>query len=70
MDETQSRLEELETRNAYQEATIQDLSTQVYVHQQRIDRLEDQLSRLAEKVRGLASGEATPLPENERPPHY
>lgn len=65
-----SRLEELETRNAYQEATIQDLSAQIYRHEQQIERLELLLSQLAEKVKGLASGEVAALPENERPPHY
>lgn len=69
-DVTRSRLEALETRNAYQEATIQDLSDQLYRHQQLIDRLESRLETLAEKVKGLASGEGAPLPENERPPHY
>ena len=69
-DETPSRLEELETRNAYQEATIQDLSARIYEQQQQIDRLEARLASLAEKVKGLAAGESAPLPENERPPHY
>ena len=69
-NEIPGRLEELETRNAYQEATIQDLSNQIYRQQQQIDRLERRLESLAEKVKGLATGEAAPLPENERPPHY
>jgi len=69
-DETRRRLEELETRSAYQEATIQDLSAQLYDHLQLIDRLTSRLETLAEKVKGLSSGEAAPLPENERPPHY
>lgn len=70
MDETLRRLEELETRNAYQEATIQDLSAQIYRQQQELDRLTHRLATLAEKVKGLASGEQAPLPEGERPPHY
>lgn len=71
MDDTDAvRLEALETRNAYQEATIQDLSHQIYIHQQTIDRLEALIESLAEKVKGLAAGETAPLPENERPPHY
>jgi len=68
--ETSSRLQELETRNAYQEAAIEDLSTRVYEQQKLIDALETQLANLAEKVRGLAAGENAPLPEHERPPHY
>lgn len=69
-DETRSRIEALETRNAYQEATIQDLSTQIYDQQQLIERLSARLDAVAEKVKGLATGEGSPLPENERPPHY
>jgi SlyX protein len=69
-EETQGRFEELETRNAYQEATIQDLSSRIYEQQLQIDRLEARLASLAEKVKGLAAGESAPLPENERPPHY
>ena len=69
-DETSSRLTELETRNAYQEATIADLSAHTYAQQQRLERLERLLEGLAEKVKGLASGDAVPLPDNERPPHY
>jgi len=69
-EQTLARLEALETRNAYQEATIEDLSAQIYQQQQLIDRLERRLESLAEKVKGLASGDSAPLPENERPPHY
>jgi SlyX protein len=65
-----ARLQELETRNAYQEAAIEDLSTRVYEQQQQIDSLERQLFSLAEKVKSIAAGENSPLPENERPPHY
>lgn len=68
--DSNARLEELETRNAYQEATIEDLSAQIYRHQQQIEKLENQLVSLAEKVKGLATGDSAPLPENERPPHY
>jgi SlyX protein len=69
-EEIRNRLAELETRNAYQDATIQDLSGQIYQQQQTIDRLERRLESLADKVKGLATGEASPLPDNERPPHY
>lgn len=70
MDDALKRIEALETRNAYQEATIEDLSAQIYQQQQVIDRLVARVETLAEKVKGLAQGETAPLPENERPPHY
>ena len=69
-DQDVARLVELETRNSYQEATIQDLSSRIYEQQVQIDRLESRLASLAEKVRGLATGDSAPLPDNERPPHY
>ena len=64
------RLDTLETRNAYQEDTIGQLSEQIYRQQKQLDRLEHFVEQLEQKMKGLASGEATPLPENERPPHY
>ena len=69
-DPVRARLDELETRNAYQEATIEDLSARIYDQQLQIDRLHARFENLAEKVRGLATGENALLPENERPPHY
>lgn len=70
MDDALARIEALETRNAYQEATIEDLSAQIYQQQQIIDRLVARVETLTEKVKGLAQGDTAPLPENERPPHY
>jgi len=69
-EDIHDRLHTLETKSTYQEATIQDLSTQIYEQQQLIDRLERRLESLAEKVKGLAAGETAPLPDHERPPHY
>jgi len=68
--ETSSRLRELETRNTYQEAAIEDLSARIYEQQRQIDALESQLLSLAEKVKSIAAGENASLPEHERPPHY
>ena len=65
-----ARLTALETRNAYQEDTIAQLSEQIYTHQKQLDRLERVVQALEQKLKAVASGEATPLPENERPPHY
>ena len=66
----QARLEKLETRNAYQDDVISQLSEQIYGHQKQIDRLEHLVETLEQKLRGLASGEQAPLPEHERAPHY
>lgn len=64
------RLEALETKCAFLESAVQELSDVLYRQQQTIDRLtaahQELLGRLAE----MASA-ATPPPEvAERPPHY
>ncbi len=66
----QERLEKLETRNAYQDDIIGQLSELIYGHQKQLDRLENLVETLGQKLRTLATGEQAPLPEHERPPHY
>lgn len=65
-----SRLEFLETKVSYQEATIQELSISLYEQKNLIEKLERQLRDLGSKFKEVA-GEGLPaLPPNERPPHY
>ena len=66
---TQEQLIELETRLAYQEDTMQQLSDQIYQQQQQIDRLEKLVIQLLDQTREImasSSGEVS----DERPPHY
>ena len=70
LPELQTRIDTLETRDAYREDTLAQLSELIYRQQKQIDRLEHLLETLEQKVKGLASGESSPLPDNERPPHY
>jgi SlyX protein len=65
-----SRIDELEMRVAHQDQTIEDLNAAVTAQWKLIDKLERQLSRLAERVTDseLSAGEATPV--NRPPPHY
>jgi SlyX protein len=70
MPELPSRLDALETRDAYREDTLAQLSEQIYRQHKQLERLEHLVQTLEQKVKGLVSGEGAPLPDNERPPHY
>ena len=66
---SQEQLVELETRLAFQEDSIQQLSDQVYQQQQQIDRLEKLVKQLLDQTREIMAaspGETV----DERPPHY
>ncbi len=66
----ENRLIELETRLAYQEATLQELNTIVAEQSQQIERLErvcrELASRIARGMDNVHKGSA----EDELPPHY
>ena len=62
-----SRLETLETKLAFQEEALQQLSDVLVAQQGRIDRLEARLVLLTEQLRERAEQNAEP---DEPPPHY
>lgn len=60
---------DIETRIAYQDDTIQQLSDVMYRQQQQIEKLEKTVQLLVGKIQGLSENN----PEktiDERPPHY
>jgi len=64
------RLEALETKSAYVEAAVQELSDVIYRQQQAIDRLLAGQQQLLQRLAQLEPGEATPPEVVEKPPHY
>jgi SlyX protein len=66
------RLINIETKVAYQEHLVEELSAIVADQQQRIDRLETRCRSLLERIRALGdgSGAGAGSPDDERPPHY
>lgn len=64
------RLIELETRMAYQDATLQQLNDIVTAQQQRIDQLERALRELAGRVARSAESVFKGTAADEVPPHY
>jgi SlyX protein len=60
------RIDALEARLMFQEATIETLNAAVTAQWQEIDALKRRVTTLSEQ---LAEADA-PQPANERPPHY
>jgi len=64
------RLEELESRIAFQDSTIQDLSDIVATQQKDIDRLLLAVSDLQEHVRNITPSLVADQADEVPPPHY
>ena len=66
----EDRLVDIETKIAFQENIIKDLSDEVYKQQKQIDSLNESLKLLLDQLR-----ESSPLSpginlQDEKPPHY
>jgi len=69
LTELLSKLELVETRQAFQEDTIESLNKEIIQQQQDIQNLELKVNILEERLKEAA--EATANPEHEEPPpHY
>lgn len=66
----EERLINIETKIAFQEDMIEELSKTIYQQQQRLDRLTAACQSLAEHLEALATAKDGGMPANERPPHY
>lgn len=64
------RIEELETRIAYQEAAIEELTRTTLNQQQTIQGLQAQIDYLKSIVKDLAPSAVAPRSEETPPPHY
>ena len=65
----ENRVVELETKISYQEHLLQELNDVIASQQQQIDRLEQELRRIREHLKGNDSHLARPEEESP-PPHY
>ncbi|MDX1677041.1 SlyX family protein [Arsukibacterium sp.] len=67
----QQQLIELESKLAFQEDTVNSLNNELHQHQLRIEKLQQQVMLLAEKLRQLPDDQGILRPEEEPPPpHY
>jgi uncharacterized coiled-coil protein SlyX len=62
-------LEQVQSKIAYLESAMADLSDVVFRQHREIQSLEAQLKALKERLEG-APAELARSPEQERPPHY
>ncbi|CDG19342.1 SlyX family protein [Xenorhabdus doucetiae] len=70
LSEFEQRFEQLETKLAYQEATIEALNQEVIKQQIETDRLKEQLKLLTERLKTHQTSIIAPLSEETPPPHY
>lgn len=66
----EARLNELESRVAFQDDLVEELNRIVAAQQQQIDLLQQQLQLLYDHIRTLSPTGMEPSTEEERPPHY
>jgi len=60
---------QLQSQLAFQEHELDKLHQALYEQQKRIDGLELQLKKLADKTRSLGDASAE-MPADQKPPHY
>ncbi|MBS6008502.1 SlyX family protein [Haemophilus parahaemolyticus] len=65
-----NRIEELETKVAFQEITIEELNQALIDQQFALDKLQTQVRHLAEKFKGISASNVASREEETPPPHY
>ena len=63
-------LEQIQTKIAFLEGAVAELSDVVFRQHQDIQVLEAKLKALADRLRSVQLDDAPRTPEQERPPHY
>jgi SlyX protein len=66
----ESRLNDLETRVAFQDDLLETLNTIVAQQQQQLDLMQREIRLLYEQIKSLSPSDIAGSTEQERPPHY
>ena len=66
----ENRLEDIETRIAYQEASIDELTAAMLAQQKTIEAMQAQLDYFKSVLKDLNPSAVAPMSEETAPPHY
>ncbi|RLM25118.1 lysis protein [Brenneria alni] len=66
----EERLEQLESRQAFQELAIEELNQTIIQHEREISRMREQMRLLTERLRTQQTSLVAPQSEETPPPHY
>ena len=64
------RIDELEAKIAFQDDVIEQLNTEIAIHQENISQLKDQLHLIIDKVKSLNVSQIARQEDEAPPPHY
>ncbi|MGQ9371114.1 SlyX family protein [Azospirillum sp. ST 5-10] len=70
MSDTETRLNELESRLAHHERMAEEMSAVLFEQGRTVERLAAQVRRLTERLLALESGAARAPGDEPPPPHY
>ncbi|AYA41884.1 SlyX family protein [Xenorhabdus nematophila] len=70
LSKIEQRFEQLETKLAYQEATIEELNQEVRKQQLETEKLKEQLRLMTDRLKTHQTSIIAPLSEETPPPHY
>ncbi|NQZ80475.1 MAG: SlyX family protein [Colwellia sp.] len=63
-------IEALESRNAFQDDVIEQLNSELAIHQAQISELKDQLQLIASRIKDTGSQQDNQSSVESPPPHY
>lgn len=63
-------IDDLQTKMAFQEYTIEQLNDALSSQQHQLDKLQRQISHLVDKLKQLEPSNVAKLSEETPPPHY
>jgi SlyX protein len=68
--ELEKSIEALESRNAFQDDVIDQLNSELTIHQTQISELKDQLQLISSRMKDVSPQQDNQLSVEPPPPHY
>ncbi len=69
-DSVETRITDLESKVAFQDVTIAELNQELAVHQEKLERMQQQLKALFRQMTEMKSSNMASEDEETPPPHY